>query len=155
SALPPGHPAVGGDSAEDDDAEPSAPEQQNLPAGHPGMEGGEPARDAVVAAPDLRPGTIEVHIADAVERPLANTPVRLGLMRQDVATGNSREERVANTDASGTVTFRDMPVGTEFSYRATVQQGEGAYASEPFRLDERTGQRALVHVYPVTRDIRQ
>lgn len=152
SALPSGHPDVAGNAEPDDDAE---PEQTAPPAGHPGMEGAEPAKDAVVAAPDLRPGTIEVHVADASERPLVNAPVRLGLMRQDVATGDSREERVANTDASGTVTFSNMPIGTEFSYRATVRQGDGAYASEPFRLDERTGQRALVHVYPVTRDIRQ
>jgi hypothetical protein len=119
------------------------------------MDGAGGAKDAVVAAPDLAPGTIEVHVADPSERPLANTSVRLGLMRQDVATGDSREERVSNTDATGTATFRNMPVGTEFSYRATVRQGDGAYASEPFRLDERTGQRVLVHVYPVTRDIRQ
>jgi hypothetical protein len=76
-------------------------------------------------------------------------------MRQDVATGNSRDERTASTDSAGTVTFRGMPIGTDYSYRATVEQGKGVYASGPFRLDERTGQRALVHVYPVTTDIRQ
>lgn len=155
STVPPGHPNVAPNSEPEDDSDDSDPEQQAMPAGHPGMDGSEGPKDSVVAAPDLRPGTIEVHVADAGGRPLANTAVRLGIKRQDVATGDSREERVQNTDASGTVTFRSMPVGTEFSYRATVREGEGAYASEPFRLDERTGQRAIVHVYPVTRDIRQ
>jgi hypothetical protein len=153
--LPPGHPNVATGSQEDDDSEDSDPESSAMPAGHPGMDGSEGLKDTVVAAPNLAPGTIEVHVADGTGRPLANTPVRLGLMRQDVATGNSNEERTLNTDATGTVTFQRMPIGTEYSYRATVRQGAGSYASDPFRLDERTGQRVLVHVYPVTSDIRQ
>jgi hypothetical protein len=119
------------------------------------MDGSQIAKDTVDAAPDLPPGAIDVRVADASGSPLPNVPVRLGLMRQDVATGNSKQERTATTDATGLATFRGLPTGTDYSYRATIDRGLGVFASDPFRLDERTGQRALVHVYPVTRDIRQ
>jgi hypothetical protein len=154
SALPPGHPSVGGGPSGEDSPD-ATPDRSNMPAGHPAMGDGEPAKDSVAAAPDLGPGAVEVHVADAAERPVGNAAVRLGIMRHDVAAGDSREERVVTTDPSGTATFRGLPIGTEYSFRATVRQGEGAYSSEPFRLDERTGQRVLLHVYPVTRDIRQ
>lgn len=155
--LPPGHPAIdaNGETTSEDGADEPDDEPAAVPAGHPAMDGSQIPKDTLDTAPDLPAGTVEVRAADAAGTPIANIPVRLGIMREDVATGNSRQERTAPTDGAGVATFRGLPTGTEYSYRATIQRGLGAYGSEPFRLDERSGQRALVHVYPVTRDIRQ
>lgn len=155
-ALPPGHPAVAdGEPGPSDADDESDADETAMPAGHPAMDGSQVPKDSVTTAPDLRPGTIEVHVADPNGAPLTNIPLRLGLMREDVATGNSKEERNENTDSRGVVTFGGLPTSTDYSYRATVDRGIGVYASEPFRLDERAGKRVLLHVYPVTRDIRQ
>src|SRR5947207_918738 len=79
--------------------------------------------------------------------------VRLGVMRQDVAEGDSRSERGGTTDAQGVVVFGGLPTGTAYSYRVTVDREGGAFASEPLRLSESGGQRVLLHAYPVTKDL--
>ena len=47
------------------------------------------------------------------------------------------------------------PTGTAYSYRVTVNQPPATFASEPVRLSESGGQKVLLHVYPVTRDLRE
>jgi hypothetical protein len=157
SALPPGHPPVSPTEDESEaspDSDDAASETQGMPPGHPATDGESP-KDRLATAPDLPRGTIEVHVADPNQKALSAVQVRLAIMRQDVATGNSKQEQVSATDGNGVVAFHNMPNGTDFSYRASVQQGDGVFATEPFRLDERAGERVLLHVYPVTRDIRQ
>jgi hypothetical protein len=106
-------------------------------------------------APDLRPGTIEVHLHDASEQPLPNFPLRLGIQKQDVAEGDSRTQRDGTTDDKGVVTFTGLDTGSAFSYRVTASQGPATFASEPLRLEATSGHRVLLHVFPVTRDLNQ
>jgi hypothetical protein len=83
-----------------------------------------------------------------------DVPVRLGVMKQDVAEGDSRSQVDGVTNAEGVAVFQGLAIGTAYSYRVTVNRGGGAFASEPLRLGETGGQRVLLHVYPVTRDLR-
>lgn len=158
-ALPPGHPPLA----------PAAPAPSGaLPAGHPptGSQGTtaaapppphavprEPPKDRVAAAPDLPPGTVEVLVQDGNSAPLPGTHVRLGILRQEVAEGDSHQQRDGVADGSGIVRFDALPRGTSYSYRAIVEAGPASYSTTPFRLDETAGQRAVLHVFPVTRDL--
>lgn len=145
--VPPGHPPMAASGADEDaDGEDAH--------GHGSAEGPR-AQDRSARATDLRPGTIEVHLRDASEQPLANFPVRLGIMKQDVAEGDSRSQRDGTTDANGVATFSGLDVGSAFSYRATAAQGPATFASEPMRLEPTAGHRVLLHVFPVTRDLNQ
>ncbi|HEX3597266.1 MAG TPA: hypothetical protein VHU80_19290 [Polyangiaceae bacterium] len=151
--LPAGHPSVAADDPGDGDSGDS--QGQALPAGHPGAPNAEAPQDRTSPAPDLRAGTIEVHLHDEKDRPIPAMPVRLGIMKQDVAEGDSRSERLGNTDARGVVVFDALSNGTAFTYRVSASKDAGDFATEPIRLGEMGGQRVLLHVFPVTRDIRQ
>jgi hypothetical protein len=108
-----------------------------------------------VPAPDLPAGTIEVTLHDAMQAPLPNIAVSLGGLHQDPATGDSTTKYEGKTDLAGMASFRGLPTGSSYSYRATVSRDGATFASEPLRLDDSGGKRALLHVYPVTRNIRQ
>lgn len=154
--LPPGHPAVGSQPSAPDPEEPQDDDASSPPPpGHPGASAGQPPQDRATPAPDLRAGTIEVHVHGATDIPVPNLPVRLGVMKQDVAEGDSHTQRDATTDVRGIAVFEGLPIGTAYTFRATVNLGPASFASEPLRLGETGGQRVLLHVYPVTRDIRE
>lgn len=130
--MPAGHPAVGSAAA------PSAPEQ-----------------DTVVPAPNLPPGTIQLKLVDAQGQPLAGAEARLSINFQKISEGEQRTEQRANTDAAGLVTFSGLTSSSDFSYRLTTKSGPAEYASEPIQLKPDMGIFALLHVYPVTRNIEE
>lgn len=152
--LPPGHPPT--------DA-PARGGATGLPPGHPpptGRSMAAPGRanvtpDSSTPAADLPPGTIEARVLDSGDRPIPNRSVRLGIMRQSVAEGNERAERFATTNAEGVVRFAGLERGSALAYRVTVNEGDALYASAPFNLGAESGQRVVLHVLPVTRDIEQ
>ena len=157
--LPAGHPNVRAPSpsasaAADDDPEADA-DAPAAPPGRPEIPPGQPPQDRVAAAPDLRPGTIEVHIHDGNDAPIPKVPLRLGILHSDVAQGDSRSQLDGTTDDHGVAVFRGLDIGTAFSYRVTVPRGPASFAAEPVRLDPSSGQRVLLHVYPIVRDIRE
>jgi hypothetical protein len=151
--LPAGHPSVA-PSGDGDGSDSGEADQQGAPPGHPGAPA-EPPQDRSSPAPDLRPGTIEVHLHDEKDHPINGMAVTLGVMKQDVAEGDSHTERIGNTDARGIVVFDGLPNTTAFSYRAVASKDGGEFATELLRLGEHGGQRVLLHVFPVTRDLRQ
>lgn len=138
-----------GDEEGDSDAAPSTP------AGHPTLPTGQPPEDRAAAAPDLRPGTIEVLIHDGNSAPMPRLPLRISVLHSDVAQGDSRSQIDGTTDERGVAVFRGLEVGTAFSYRVTVPRGPATFAADPVRLDPSGGQRVLLHVYPIVRDIRE
>src|SRR5262249_3942356 len=64
-------------------------------------------------------------------------------------------ERLAQTNDKGVALFEGLPTGTAYSYRVTASRDAGVFASEPLRLGETGGQRVLLHVFPVTRDLQR
>ena len=112
-----------------------------------------PPQDAAQPMKGVPPRTIRVDIRDGNEQPLANTEVKLGILRASVAEGESRSTRKARTDENGTVTFDNLQASSRFSYRVHVDRGDASFASAPFPLDEKHGHRVLLHVYDVTRSL--
>jgi hypothetical protein len=165
TTVPPGHPPVQAAGQE--------PPADELPAGHPPVApggapepGGAPAPAGHAAAPrpgartdtavpssELPVGVIEARIADAQGAPLPGTPVKLAILRQSVAEGDSKDSRTATTDAAGKARFQGLPAEVRTSFRVLVRQGAAEYASPSFSLREDMGHSVLLHVYPVTSDI--
>ena len=112
-------------------------------------------RDLSAPAPDLPKGTIEALIADQDEKPVVGQQVRLGVMYQSVAEGESRSEKFAKTDELGRVRFEGLTLGSGYSYRVTLKSGAAEYSSMPINLPEDSGHRVRLHVFPVVRDVDQ
>lgn len=140
TASAPSAPAAG--------AQPTAP-----PARAPRSHARPPANESA-PAPDLPAGTIEAVVLRADGSPIAGHEVRLGIMFQRISEGESRSERFARTDAAGRVRFEGLETGSNYSYRVTLKSGPAEYASMPFPLAG-TGHRVKLHVFPVTRNIRE
>jgi hypothetical protein len=134
------------------DAEHAAP-----PHGH----GGSAHADGMFEAPEdgatedsgLPVGTLEVLIADPDGRPLADTSVTVGIVYNSVAKGESRKRVSASTNAKGVARLDGLDTGSTVAYRPTVTTGGATFAVTPFRMPEKTGMRALLHVYPVVESI--
>lgn len=131
-------------------ARPSAAQPQ-MPqdATHRGMaqQGPEPNRED--PAPDLPAGTVEVVLVDGEERPIPNAEVRLGILFQKIAEGESRTSKPGTTNAEGRARFDGLETGSNYAYRVTAKQGQAEYSSQPFTLRD-IGMRVLLHVFPVT-----
>ncbi|HEX7671937.1 MAG TPA: hypothetical protein VF395_20220 [Polyangiaceae bacterium] len=164
--LPPGHvpvtaaapaarPGTAPAAAEPESDDEETADTPSAPPGHGAAAPAQPPQDRAVAAPDLRPGTIEVLIHDGNSAPIPRLPLRLGVLHSDVAQGDSKSQIEGTTDERGVAVFRGLEVGTAFSYRVTVPRGPATFAADPVRLDPSGGQRVLLHVYPIVRDIRE
>lgn len=162
SALPPGHPQVGGD------------EEEDLPAGHPqmgnnphsaahegnGPHGGregffEPPPDGALDDPSLPPGTVLISIRDAEDKPIPKAQVVLGILESSVAKGDSRKRRTVEMDGEGMARIDDLAVGGGISYRVSTMRDGGSFASEPFGLTAKSGKRVVLHAYESTADVEE
>ena len=153
-AAPPannGHEAAQAPGSED--AAPSAGAAPSpARAGHPGMANGDPQADVSDPSPALAPGTISATIVNDQGMPLAGSQVRLGIMFQKIAEGESHSEKFAQADAEGSATFTGLNRGSDHAYRVTVQSGAANYQTSPFNLRQDMGQRVVLHVFPATSD---
>jgi hypothetical protein len=143
NAAPPAH------GAPPADANGNAPGA--VPAGRPGMS--EPPADVSEASATLAPGSISATILDERGLPLSGSPVRLGILFQRIAEGESRSERFTQADTAGTAHFSGLTGGSDHAYRVTVSRGPATYSSPPFNLRQDMGQHVVLHVYPSTGDI--
>ena len=132
---------------------------QPMPAGHPSVGGAagpaRPEQDAVEPAPHLPPGTIQLKLVDAQGQPLAGADVSLGINFNKISEGEQRTEQRAKTNAEGLATFGGLTPSSDFSYRITTKSGPAQYASDPIQLKSDMGMQAVLHVYPVTRNIEE
>ena len=117
------------------------------------MGGGDPQADVNESNPMLEPGTISATIVNEQGIPLAGQQVRLGVLFQKIAEGESRTEKFAQADAQGTVRFSGLTRGSDYAYRVTVQVGPASYQTAPFNLKPDMGQRVVLHVYPSTSEV--
>lgn len=121
---------------------------------HDGADGlFQPPEDGSVEDASLPSGTIEIRIADPAGNPLPNVPVTLGIMINSVAKGESRKRISATTNDDGVARFDHLDVGSTVAYRPMVIVEGATFEVMPFRLPEKAGMRATLHVYPVVNDI--
>jgi hypothetical protein len=125
------------------------------PPGHPGADGSDERADVNQSVAGLEPGSITATIVDEQGRPLVGQQVRLGILFQKIAEGESRSEKLSQTDAEGTVRFTGLTRGTDHAYRVTVQAGPASYQTAPFNLRQDMGQRVVLHVFPSTANVEQ
>jgi hypothetical protein len=126
-----------------------------MPPGHGSLGAGQhqTAPDRVEPAADLPTGTIVAMILDAEDRPLPGTDVRLGILYETIAEGQTKSEKFAKTGSDGVVRFDQLPTGSSNSYRLTVKSGPGEFGSSPFNLKETGGMRVSLHVFPVVENL--
>ncbi len=157
ASAAPAQPAAGNN---DDSAPADTP---NLPPGHPTVAQGTRASQASgyqpppdIDQPDaaLPVGTIKVQILDKDGNPVPSTKVKLGILQQSIAEGESHAAKQATTDENGRVKFTGLEAASGISYRVSVPEGRATYATDPFILKKTMGQQVVLHVYPSTDDIR-
>jgi hypothetical protein len=155
--LVPGAARAQDDSDADDQDAPENPHAQvenpHAQNPHAGMNPHGRVEDTSDSAPDLPPGTIDVTIADPDDKPMPGIDVRLGILSQKIAEGESRSQKGAKADADGKVRFSGLAFTSDKSYRVTVASGPAEYASPPFNLRDNAGHRVRLHVYPTTSDM--
>ncbi len=100
---------------------------------------------------DLPHDSIEVALVDGNDAPIAGHDVRLGILFQKIAEGESRTSRTQKTGTDGKTRFDGLETGSNYAYRVTARSGPAEYASTPFNLRDH-GMRVTLHVYPVTTD---
>ena len=101
----------------------------------------------------LAQGTIAVDLRDAADKPIGQREVMLGIIKQSVAKGDSREHRSATTSDSGTAVFAQLDSGSATAYRVTVPQDGATFAARPFQLPQKHGMHVVLHLYPVSHSI--
>lgn len=159
SALPSGHHEPG----EDEELPPGHPD---LPQGHPdvpqeedqgGVQMPKIPQDSANPDASVPVGGIVATIRDENDKPVANLPVVLAIVRSSVPEGEARSTQMATTDADGTVRFTELKKGSGWSYRVNVSaaapedpSATATYGSEPFNLPLDRGFRVVVHRFPVT-----
>lgn len=111
--------------------------------------------DVVAPDPSIAARSIEVTTVDPQNHVLPNIPVLLVRDRQSIAEGNSSSVSTRTSDRDGKVLFTDVPVGSDSQYRLLTQASEAKYGTPPFAVDGRTGMKAVLHVYPQVRNIRE
>ncbi len=167
--LPPGHPQVAPGATAS--ALPSAaPTASALPAGHPSLDDApsgdpnphakvsgifDPPPDTEVDDPTLPPSTIAVDLRDADDKPVAGEAVTLGIIRQSVAKGDSRQHRAATSDSTGRVIFSELDPAGATAFRVSVVRDGATFAAMPFSLVQGATKRVTLHVYPVVHDAQQ
>jgi hypothetical protein len=148
-ALPEGHPPV------------------DMPQGHPPVENrprrpatpghgevmNEPPEDSVAEDPTLPAGALIVSVMDVQERPIPRAPIKLAILHQSVAKGDSREELTRTADDSGVVRFEGLTVGSASQYRVITTRGPGSFSMGPFTMGAERGKRAVIHSYEVSTSI--
>lgn len=136
---------------------------RTLPPGHPALttQSGSngkmalPPKNITEPSATLPKGSVSVHVVDGHGKPLAGRRVRLGILHQSVAEGNSRESKLGRTDADGNAQFNGLSTLSEISYRVTVPDGVATYAADPFSLKRTMGERVVLHIFPVTQDLQR
>ncbi len=147
-ALPPGHPPVSASSGGSDDPHAGAG------AGSiPGVFA--PPEDTETEAPTLPPGTIEVDLRDADDKPVPRETVTLGILVNSVAKGDSRRHQQRSTDDQGRAVFSNLELVSNTAYRISCGYQGGLFAASPFQMQQARAMRVVLHVYPVVRDVKQ
>jgi hypothetical protein len=141
--MPEGHPPL---DASD------RPRRAAPPQGH-GESLAEPPEDTVEDDSTLPRGSLVVTVKDLEDRPVPRAPLKISVLHQSVARGDSREELERTTDESGTASFEGLTFGSATSYRVITTRGPAIYSVGPFALSDQRGKRVVLHSYEVATGI--
>lgn len=153
----------GGDTAEQSDTAeqgepaqaPPRPRDASPPAANPhGMAMGAPPTNRSFVDEQLPEGTVVVEVVDGAGNPLKGAKVRLLTHFQSIAEGNDEDVTEKPTDESGEARFDGLDTAIRFSYGVAVEHDGANYDAPGFRLGK-TGQRVVVHTFPVSEDPRE
>lgn len=137
-----------------DNADPHGDDPHGGSKPHGGADGMfQPPEDGAVEDPSIPVGSLEIHIADPTGKPLPNVPVTLGILYNSVAKGESRKRVTVTTNEKGTARVDHLESGSTVAYRPMVISDGATFSVMPFRLPDKTGMRAILHVYPVVEEI--
>jgi len=126
------------------------------PPGHGRMMAGA-GRNADASAPDptLAPQTIVVRVVDgSTQLPAAGSTVELVTLVQNIQQGDSKTASTKVVGPDGVVTFSGLDTSIRNSYAVRVKNAGANYEIPAFRL-VKTGHSVLIHVYPVTSNLRE
>ncbi len=112
-----------------------------------------PPEDTAEEDAKLPPGTLMGVVLDENEKPLPNMPITIGVVKNSVAKGESREHLIRTTDANGLLRIDNLERDSTTAYRITALREGATYAAPPFRLPEKAGVRFSLHVYPATKNL--
>ena len=98
---------------------------------------------------------MRVTLSDPSGKPLPNTAVTLGVLYNSVAKGESRKRLSLTTNALGVAKIEHLETGSTVAYRPMVISDNATFSAMPFRMPEKSGMRAILHVYPVVESIEQ
>jgi hypothetical protein len=115
----------------------------------------EPPEDVEQPDPSSPPGTITVDLFDADNRPVAGEVVTLGVLINSIAKGDSRKHFQLTTNDQGRVVFAGQEVASNIAYRVSSGFQGGSFAALPFQLEQAKSMHVVLHVYPVTHDLKQ
>ena len=139
----------------DDDAQAPADPHGHGAKAHGAGDMFQAPEDGAIEDPSLPVGTLEIHIADPSGKPLPNTAVTLGVLYNSVAKGESRKRLSLTTNALGVAKIEHLETGSTVAYRPMVISDNATFSAMPFRMPEKSGMRAILHVYPVVESIEQ
>lgn len=109
--------------------------------------------DGAIEDPRLPVGALEIHVVDPTGKALPNTNVTLGVLHNSVAKGESHKRMAVTTNDAGIARLDQLETGSTVAYRPMVFSEGATFSAMPFRMPERAGMRALLHVYPVVESI--
>ena len=115
----------------------------------------EPPQDTSEPDPASAPGTITVDLRDADSRPVQREMVTLGVLINSIAKGDSRKHLQASTDDQGRVVFAGLETAGNIAYRVSSGFQGGLFAASPFQLEQAKSMHLVLHVYPVTHELRE
>jgi hypothetical protein len=105
--------------------------------------------------PDLPPQTIVVDVIDgSTDRPVPGVEITLDITERSVSKGDSKSQRRAKADGSGSATFAKLELPAVTEYRASVVREGATFAGPSFQLAQTKAMRAIIYVFPVTRALR-
>ncbi|MFW6086457.1 MAG: carboxypeptidase-like regulatory domain-containing protein [Myxococcota bacterium] len=100
------------------------------------------------ASDEVPAGAVRVTVVDQADEPVADAPVRLGILE----SGGNRRSQAKPTDEAGLALFEDLPTGNGQAYRVSVTHEGATYGADPFQLPADQGYQVRIVRLPVTHD---
>ena len=154
SALPPGHPPMPDEAGDDEEAAPNPHGAANARGADPRFYQAPP--DGSQDDPTLPVGTLVVSLRDSQDRPIPHAKFSLSELFNTVAQGE-KPERITEREVGddGTLRLDNLIIGTGTTYKVSSARAGGRYGLPRFPLNDKTGKRAVLHVFDASSNIEE